>query len=286
VKAFSGKTAVVTGGASGIGYAIAERCAKERMNLVVADIEEAALRDAVNRLKAQGARVLGVGTDVSKAEDVEALAQKTLDAFGAVHLLFNNAGVDAPGTIWTRTLSDWQWTIGVNLWGVIHGVRVFVPLMLKQEAEGHVVNTASMGGLTSGPGMGIYRVTKHGVVALSETLYHELRLAGSKVNVSVLCPGFVDTRIGDAARNRPAALRNDSAGEEGSDKADEPESLLFKTVQKLTPPAEVATRVFDAIVDEKFYIITHPDLKQRIKARMEDILLERNPTNPYKRRLQ
>ena len=287
MKAFSGKTAVVTGGArSGIGYAIAERCAKEGMNLVVADIEEAALLDAVNRLKAQGARVLGVETDVSKAEDVEALAQKTLDAFGAAQLLFNNAGVDAPGTIWARTLSDWQWTIGVNLWGVIHGVRVFVPLMLKQEAEGHVVNTASMGGLTSGPGMGVYRVTKHGVVALSETLYHELRLIGSKINVSVLCPGFVDTRIGDATRNRPAALRNDSAGEGGSNRADEPEALLFETVQKLTPPAEVATRVFDAIANEKFYIITHPDLKQRIKTRMEDILLERNPTNPYKRRQQ
>lgn len=286
MKAFSGKTAVVTGGASGIGYAIAERCAKEHMNLVLADIEETALLNAVNGLEARGTRVLGVRTDVSKAEDVEALAQKTLDAFGAVHLLFNNAGVDVPGTIWARTLSDWQWTLGVNLWGVIHGVRVFVPIMLKQEAEGHVVNTASMGGLTSGPGMGVYRVTKHGVVALSETLYHELRLARSKINVSVLCPGFVDTRIGDAARNRPAALRNNSVGEEHRDNADEPEALLLKTVEELTPPAEVARRVFDAIVNEKFYIITHPELKHRVRTRMEDILLERNPTNPYKRRLQ
>lgn len=281
MKAFRGKTAVVTGGASGIGRAIAERCAREGMNLALADIEETALLDAVNGLKAQGANVIGVRTDVSKAGDVEALAEKTLDTFGAVHLLFNNAGVDAPGTIWARTVADWQWAIGVNLWSVIHGVRIFVPLMLMQGAEGHIVNTASMGGLTSGPGMGVYRVTKHGVVALSETLYHELRLTGSKVNVSVLCPGFVDTRIGDAARNRPAELQNDPAGEEGGRKGSEPEALLFKTVQKLTPPSEVATMVFDAIVDEKFYIITHPELKHRVKGRMEDILLERNPTNPY-----
>src|SRR5207253_1302564 len=159
------------------------------------------------------AQVLAVHTDVSKILDVEALAQKTMATYGAVHLLFNNAGVGAGTIIWESTLADWEWTLGVNLWGVIHGIRTFVPLMLEQQTEGHIVNTASMAGLTSGPGLGIYKVTKHGVVTLSETLYHELALRGSHIKVSVLCPGFVSTQIMDSARNRPVQLQNEPTEE-------------------------------------------------------------------------
>lgn len=282
MKEFREKVAVITGGASGIGYAIAERCIKEGMKVVVADIEKVALTQTEKVLKSRGANIIGVQTDVSKAKDVEALAQKTLDAYGAVHLLFNNAGVDEHGTIWERTLADWQWVIGVNLWGVIHGVRVFVPIMLEQNTEGHIVNTASMLGLISAPGMGIYKVAKHGVVSLSETLYHELAQAGSKIKVSVLCPGFVNTRITDAVRNRPAELQNDPIKDKRDPEYDKEEQLIRQKVQDGMSPNQVANCVFDAIIDEKFYILTHPELKNRVRIRMEDILLERNPTNPMK----
>jgi NAD(P)-dependent dehydrogenase (short-subunit alcohol dehydrogenase family) len=282
VKEFQEKVAVITGGASGIGYAIVERCVKEGMKVVVADIENGALIQTEKALKSRGANILGVQTDVSKAKDVEALAQKTLDAYGAIHLLFNNAGVDEHGTIWERTLADWQWLIGVNLWGVIHGVRVFVPIMLEQNTEGHIVNTASMLGLISAPGMGIYKVTKHGVVSLSETLYHDLAIAGAKIKVSVLCPGFVHTRITDATRNRPAKLQNDPTQGRRVPEFDKEEQLIQQKVQDGMSPNQVANCVFDAIIDEKFYILTHPELKNLVRIRMEDILLDRNPTNPRK----
>jgi NAD(P)-dependent dehydrogenase (short-subunit alcohol dehydrogenase family) len=282
VKEFQEKVAVITGGASGIGYAIAERCIKEGIKVVVADIEKVALIQAEKALKSRGGNILGVRADVSKAKDVEALAQKTLDAYGAVHLLFNNAGVDEHGTIWERTLADWQWLMGVNLWGVIHGVRVFVPIMLEQNTEGHIVNTASMLGLISAPGMGIYKVTKHGVVSLSETLYHELATVGAKIKVSVLCPGFVNTRITEATRNRPAELQNDPLKGRRGPEFDREEQLIHQKVQDGMSPNQVANCVFDAIIDEKFYILTHPELKNLVRIRMEDILLERNPTNPRK----
>jgi NAD(P)-dependent dehydrogenase (short-subunit alcohol dehydrogenase family) len=282
MKEFQGKVAVITGGASGIGYAIAERCIKEGMKVVVADIEKVALTQTEKALKSRGANILGVQTDVSKAKDVEALAQKTLDAYGGVHLLFNNAGVDEHGTIWKRTLADWQWVIGVNLWGVIHGVRVFVPIMLEQNTEGHIVNTASMLGFISATGMGIYNVTKHGVVSLSETLYHELALSGSKIRVSVLCPGFVNTQITDAVRNRPAELQNDPLKDKRDPEYEKEEHLIRQKVQEGMSPNQVANCVFNAIIDEKFYILTHRELKNRVRIRMEDILLERNPTNPTK----
>ena len=201
MKEFQGKVAVVTGAASGIGRALAERCAQEGMRVVLAGINEQTLMQASQELQAIGASVLAVQTDVSKAADVEALAQKAFDTYGAVHLLFNNAGVGAGISLWESTLADWEWTLGVNLWGVIYGIRAFVPRMLEQDTEGHIVNTASIAGLVSGPGLGIYRMTKHGVVTLSETLYHELALRGAKVKVSVLCPGFVNTRIMDCAQS-------------------------------------------------------------------------------------
>ncbi len=275
---FRGKVAVVTGAASGIGRALAGRAAQEGMLVVLADIEEGALGRASAELEATGARVLAVRTDVSRAEEVEALAQKTLETFGAVHLLFNNAGVAAGTTIWESTLADWKWVLGVNLWGVIHGIHTFVPLMLKQETEGHIVNTASMAGLVSGPALGVYKVTKHGVVTLSETLYHELALTGSKIKVSVLCPGWVQTQIMASDRNRPASLQNDPA-EAQLNPAGE---MIFQMVQQAIAggmsPQEVAGLVFGAIREERFYILTDPQMEGAVQTRMEDILRGRNPT--------
>ncbi len=277
MKDFQDKVAVVTGAASGIGHALAEKSAQEGMKVVLADVEERALKQAEEELKASSAEVLAVRTDVSQARDVERLAQQAFATYGAVHLLFNNAGVAAGTTVWESSLADWQWVLGVNLWGVIYGTRSFVPRMLEQDTEGHIVNTASIAGLASGPG-GIYAVTKHGVVALSETLYHELALRGAKIKVSVLCPGFVNTRIMDAARNRPAELQNDPA--EGKVSPQEETMLQFmrQAIQAGMPPHQVADIVFKAIRDETFYILPHPEWKEAIRARMEAILQERNPT--------
>src|SRR5437588_11349714 len=202
-----GKVAVVTGAASGIGNAVATRLAEEGMRVVLADMEEGPLADAEKKLADDGATVLAVPTDVTKGDQMDALAQKTFDTFGTVHVVHNNAGVATGGPMWTLTEADWQWVLGVNLWGVIHGVRAFVPRLVEQ-GEGHVVNTASIAGLTSSPLMAPYNVSKHGVVTLSETLQHELTMQGSPVRVSVLCPGWVNTRIADADRNRPPELRN------------------------------------------------------------------------------
>ncbi len=278
MKEFQGKVAVVTGAASGIGRALAGRCTQEGMKVVLADIEEQALMQASQELKAAGASVLSVQTDVSKAGDVEVLAQKAFETHGAVHLLFNNAGVGAGTIIWEGTLADWEWTMGVNLWGVIHGIRAFVPRMLEQDTEGHIVNTASMAGLTSGPGLGIYKVTKYGVVTLSETLYHELALRGAKVKASVLCPGFVNTRIMDSVRNRPARLQNDPAEEQLGPENEAMIQFMRQVVEAGMPPHQVADMVFKAIRDETFYILTHPEWKEAVRVRMEDILQERNPT--------
>lgn len=275
MKEFKGKVAVVTGAASGIGRAIAERLAREGMKVVLADVEQGALSKAEAEMKASGASVMAVRTDVSKSKDVEALAGKTVDTFGAVHVLCNNAGVAVGGFSWERTAADWEWGLGVNLWGVIHGVRVFVPIMLAQGTEGHVVNTASMAGLVSLPGMSVYSVAKYGIVALSEAMHHELTLSGAKLKVSVLCPGWVNTRLMDSERNRPAELVNE---EEPTPAAE----ALRETVRRLLAtgltPETVADHVFNAIRDERFYILTHPDMKEAIRTRMENILEERNPT--------
>jgi NAD(P)-dependent dehydrogenase (short-subunit alcohol dehydrogenase family) len=277
MKEFRNRVAVVTGAASGIGRALAERCAQEGMKVVLADVDQAALRRTEQSLKDSGATVLGVPTDVSKAEEVEALARRTLDVFGAVHLLFNNAGVDARTTLWEATLADWQWVIGVNLWGVIHGVRTFVPIMLGQGDDCHVVNTSSIAGLISGPGIGVYKVAKHGVVSLSETLACELAAIDAKVKVSVLCPAGVNTMIMDAERNRPRELQNAAAYETTHPATIQITEALRQIVEEGLPPSEVATWVFDAIRNEKFYILTHADWKPLVQKRMEDILQERNP---------
>ena len=277
MKDLNDKVAVVTGGASGIGRAIAERLAAERMKLVLADIEEEALAAAQKEMEAKGATVLAVRTDVSQPSDVEALAKKTVDAFGAVHVLCNNAGVGPPGgPLWERSVADWQWVLGVNLWGVIHGVRVFVPIMRAQDTEAHIVNTASLAGLVSVPWMGIYNVTKHAIVTLSETLHHELTLSGTKLKVSVLCPAWVNTALADADRNRPAELTD--AGATKSPQSEMVELALRQFLETGLPPEQVADAVLDAIRDEKFYILTHPEGNEVIEARMHDILEGRKPT--------
>ena len=278
MKEFQGRVAVVTGAASGIGRALAGKSAQEGMKVVLADIEEQALMQASQELQAEGASVLAVPTDVSKAGEVEALAQRAFETYGAVHLLFNNAGVGAGTIIWESTLADWEWTIGVNLWGVIHGIRAFVPRMLEQNTEGHIVNTASMAGLTSGPGLGIYKVTKHGVVTLSETLYHELALRGANIKASVLCPGFVNTQIMDSARNRPVQLQNEPAEEPLGPESEALIQFMRQAVQAGMPTYQVADIVFQAIRDETFYILTHLELKEAVRIRMEDILQGRHPT--------
>lgn len=277
MKEFRDKVAVITGAASGIGRGLAEHCVQERMKVVLADVDEIALARTAEELKGAGANVLAVRTDVSQSGDVEALAQKTLVAFGAAHLLFNNAGVGAGTTVWESTLEDWQWVMGVNLWGVIHGVRTFVPLMLKQADECHIVNTASMAGLVSGPALGVYKVTKHGVVSLSETLCCELAVMRAKIKVSVLCPAGVNTRVLDSERNRPAELQNASASESSHPAVAQSEEMLRRLVETGLSPSQVAEAVFDAIRYERFYILTHADWKPLVQKRMDDIVQERNP---------
>ena len=277
MKEFNGKVAVITGAASGIGRALADRCVQEGMKAVLADVEVEALAKTEAGLKAAGATVLAVPTDVSQAQDVAALAQTALEVFGAVHVLCNNAGVGTEAAIWESTLDEWQWVMGVNLWGVIHGVRAFVPLMLAQDTECHIINTASMAGLISGPGLGVYKVTKHAVVSLSETLHHELAERGAKVRVSVLCPGFVNTRIMESARNRPEHLPPPSPRDDASE-------ARWEAIRELVPaglsPVAVADAVFAAVREDRLYILTHPEGKEAVRTRMEDILLDRVPAAP------
>ena len=272
------KVAVVTGAASGIGNAVATRLAGEGMKVVLADVEEGPLADAEKKLADAGATVLAVPTDVSNAEQVDALAAKTFETFGTAHVVHNNAGVATGGPMWTLAEADWQWVLGVNLWGVINGVRAFVPRLVEQ-GEGHVVNTASIAGLTSAPLMGPYNVSKHGVVTLSETLAAELVMHGSPVKVSVLCPGWVNTRIHEADRNRPPELQ--SAAQADTSLLDMGRQVLETLVKSGLEPSEVAAKVLDAIREERFYILTHPDMTPIVQHRMEDIVEGRNPAPSF-----
>lgn len=274
MKEFRNRVAVVTGAASGMGKAVAERFAAEGMKVVLADVEPDALAVVEQELRARGSTVLAVRTDVSKAADVEHLAARAVESFGTVHVLCNNAGVGTGGLAWLQRIADWEWTLGVNLWGVIHGVRTFLPIMLAHGEEGHIVSTASVAGLLSGPFQIPYNVSKYGVVALSEGLYRELALVEAKIKVSVLCPGFVHTRIMESERNRPAELPLLPVGEVEMQYAE----MMRARVATGLAPAEVARQVFEAIRDERFYIITDPDeWKPFIRERMEDILSDRNP---------
>jgi NAD(P)-dependent dehydrogenase (short-subunit alcohol dehydrogenase family) len=277
MKEFKNKVAVVTGAASGIGLGLAERCVKEGMKTVLADVEEPALNQAEKALRTQGGTVLSIRTDVSKADDIETLSKKTLAEFGAVHLLFNNAGVEVTGRVWDQTLSDWEWIINVNLWGVIHGIRVFVPIMLQQQTECHIVNTASTAALTSGPGLGSYRVTKHGVTGLSETLYHELNQQNAPIGVSVLFPSFVRTRLQQADRNRPSELQNQPGEVQLSPEEQARIQWFREQNEKGLPPERFADIVFNGIKKNLFYIISHPESMTSIRQRVEDILQQRNP---------
>ena len=251
MKSFQGRVAVVTGGASGIGLALARRFASEGMKVVIGDIEAPALDGAVAELKATGAEIEGVVTDVSDAEQVQALADAAVERFGAIHIACNNAGVGGGGLSWEAPLSTWEWVLGVNLWGVIHGLRSFTPILMQQD-EAHMVNTASMAGLIAAPFMAPYNASKHAVVAISESLHHEMTMNAPQVHVSVLCPGWVNTKIYDAARNRPEHLQTDAEGLSGD--------LLKGILADGMPPEEVAGKVFAAIRHEQFWILTHDDV--------------------------
>jgi len=254
----------------------------EGMHVVIADVEEPLLREVEKDLKAKGGDVLAVKTDVRKAEDMERLKEKTMDTYGAVHLLCNNAGVGAGRLMWECSLADWEWVLGVNLWGVIHGVRNFVPIMIEQDTEAHVVNTASIEGLWARHRNGPYQVTKHAVVSLSEVLKLDLAFMEKKVGVSVLCPGAVNTRIIDSGRNRPQELQNPP--EEIPALTPEMQRRV-ETMRKAfadgMSPLECADHVFRAVREEKFYIITHPELKDRVQKRVDHILNETTPTPEF-----
>ena len=277
MKEFKDKVAVITGGASGLGLEIARLAARKGMKLVLSDIEERALKQAELEFADQGVDVLSVRTNVAIAEDVEQLAEKTMERFGAVHLLFNNAGVALNKTAWETSVADWEWVLGVDLWGVIHGVRVFTPIMLRQNSPSHIINTASVAGMLSTQGMAAYNVAKHGVVTLSETLYHDLKRRAANIDVSVLCPAWVNTAIWDSARNRPEDLQN-SVERKGEDDIKLEESARHAIQSgKVTAPM-VAEIVFAAIEANQFYILTHPKIKKWVGLRVEDILQDRQPS--------
>ncbi len=295
MKNFNGKVAVITGAGSGFGREFALRGSALGMKLVLADVLEAPLNETVAMLQASGAAVVGKQCDVSNADDMDALAAFAMESFGGVNLLFNNAGVGAGGLLWENTVKDWQWVLGVNLWGVIHGVRVFTPLMLEQakndaEYEGHIVNTSSMAGLLSPQLMGAYNVSKHAVVALSETLFHDLQAvqaapasqaggAPRQINCSVLCPAFVPTGISQSHRARPETLKNSQAATASMKLA---QLMTNKAVGsgKLSA-ADVARLTFEAIVEKRFYIITHPKIMPTVQMRLDDIANQSNPRDPF-----
>jgi len=278
MKDFKDKVAVITGAAGGIGFGIAERCAQEGMNVVLSGINMDNLLKAEAKLKATGANLLCVRTDVSKREDMEVLAQKTIDAFGAVHLLVNNAGVGAGTSPWESTWEDWEWVINVNLWGVLHGVKIFTPIMLAQDTEAHIVNVASVAGLLSSHPSSPYQVTKHAVVSLSESLYYALAERKSKLKVSVLCPGWVKTSILKSGRNRPAELTVTPV--KGSMRREDLEAYrrMEAALEAGMSIEELADHVFRAIREEQFYVLSHPEHMAEIQERMENILQQKNPS--------
>jgi NAD(P)-dependent dehydrogenase (short-subunit alcohol dehydrogenase family) len=276
VETFRDRVAVVTGAASGIGLALAERFATEGMKVVMADVEAAALERAAAAVRASARAVLPVRVDVSRPEDVERLAGETYAAFGAAHVVCNNAGVAVLGAVHEHSLADWQWVIGVNLWGVIHGVRAFLPRMLAGGDEGHIVNTASMAGLTTAPFMSVYDVTKHGVVALSESMYKELEATGAPIGVSVVCPGLINTAIMRSSRNRPPELAEE--GKAGPMAQAFGQALADRLVSGY-PPSEVADQVLRGIRRKRFYIVpAQPEVRQWATVRAQDIIELRNPT--------
>lgn len=278
------KVAVITGAASGFGREFAHIGARLGMKLVLADVQQDVLEQTRAALAQQGAQVTALRCDVRHAAEVQALADEAMRVFGAVHLVFNNAGVGAGGLIWENTPADWEWVLWVNLWCVIHGVRIFTPLMLacakkNSSYQGHIVNSASMAGLLNAPTMGIYNVSKHAVVSVSESLYHDLKLVDAPIGASVLCPYFVPTGIAASHRNRPDDLKQDA-----------PLTATQRVAQAMSDKAvgsgkvsavQVAERTFDAIREDRFYIYFHSGALGNVQQRMEDIIQQKNPGDPY-----
>ncbi len=283
IQNFQGKTAVLTGAGSGFGLECARIGAQRGMNLVLLDVQQDALDKAEAEMLATGVQVMARRLDVANAEAMAQLATEVQARFGAPHFVFNNAGVGAGGLIWENSVADWEWVMGVNLWGVVHGVRLFTPMMLAAAKadpsyRGHIVNTASMAGLLTPPNMGIYNVSKHAVVALTETLYQDLQLVTDQVGASVLCPYFVPTGISQSHRNRPAELAADKPtasqliGQAQSDKA---------VGSGKISAADVALRVFEAVAADQFYIYSHPQALGNVQSRMEAIVQGLNPPDPF-----
>jgi NAD(P)-dependent dehydrogenase (short-subunit alcohol dehydrogenase family) len=286
ISNFKGKTAVLTGAGSGFGLECARIAAHSGMNVVLVDVQKDALDAAKTELEAKGIQVMARLVDVSNAAQMQALANDVQQQFGAPHFVFNNAGVASGGLLWENTEADWQWVLGVNVWGVIHGVRLFTPMMLEaakndSNYQGHIVNTASMAGLLTPPNMGVYNVSKHAVVALTETLYQDLKLVTDQISASVLCPYFVPTGISQSHRNRPSTLKADKPtqsqliGQAMSDKA--------VSSGKVTA-AEVAQLVFDAVAHDQFYIYSHPQALGNVQSRMDAIVQQHNPPDPFEAR--
>jgi NAD(P)-dependent dehydrogenase (short-subunit alcohol dehydrogenase family) len=283
MKTFAGRTAVITGAGSGFGLEVSRVAAARKMNVVMADVQQDALDRAAAEVRALGAAVLAQRVDVAHAAEVEALGAATRERFGAPHFVFNNAGVGAGGLVWENTAADWAWVLGVNVMGVAHGIRVFTPMMLEAAAmdpsyEGHIVNTASMAGLVNPPNMGVYNASKHAVVSISETLYHDLSLVTDQIGASVLCPFFVPTAIGESQRNRPDSLaaekptRSQLVGRAMNDRA---------VGSGKVSAADVAQFVFDAIEGRRFYIYSHPKALSSVQTRLEDVVQARNPSDPF-----
>ena len=276
MRDLNNKVAVVTGAASGIGRALAHSFAVEGMRVVIADIDVEQLQVSKQELQNVGAQVLAVKTDVSKSTEVETLARETLAAFGGIHVVCNNAGVGTGiGPVWERSIADWEWVLGVNLWGVIHGIRTFVPILLRQREEAHVVNTASIAGLLAYPFpfMGIYNASKHAIVALSETLSSELAVLKAPVKVSVVCPGAVRTRIMDAERNRA----DYPTGDPPNPAFAQAEETLRSVIDAGTPPQVIASLVISAIREDRLYVFPHPEYGEALRSRADDIISERTP---------
>ena len=286
ISNFKGKVAVLTGAGSGFGLECAKIGAQLGMKLVLVDVQKDALDAAQAQMQTLGAEVMARLVDVSNEGQMQALANDVQQTFGAPNFVFNNAGVGAGGLVWENTVADWEWLLGVNLWGVVHGVRLFTPMMLEAASkdptfQGHIVNTASMAGLLTPPNMGIYNVTKHAVVALTETLYQDLKLVSDQISASVLCPYFVPTGISQSHRNRPSQLKADQPtksqliGQAMSDKA---------VGSGKVSASDVAKMVFDAISQDHFYIYSHPKALGNVQHRMEAIVQGHNPPDPFKER--
>lgn len=277
MKNYKDKVAVITGAGRGIGRGIAERCVQEGMKVVLSGVGLESINKTEADLKAKGGDVIAVQADVSKYEDMERLAQSTLDAYGAVHMLVNNAGVGTGAPLWEATLKDWKWVLDVNLWGVVHGVKAFVPIMMKQDAECHVVNVASTAGLNYGPFSGIYRMSKHAVTSLTETLYFETTQYAPNIGVTCLFPGFVKTDMMTGERNRPQELQNDPSEVSTNEDLEKVEQFVTNAIEQGMPPEECADMLFKGISKNQLYVIAYTGSFEFIEQRMNNILNQENP---------